>query len=128
MLREGSSRSCSPELRLVGSPNLESPYELTLEFLTSKQTEELNVLRDQHAAIATVVADQRIKEIPVERAESIGASHNRSVDDWVVIRVGRHDTRSGAGKTISETSFARRWLRSSTISPPASFDETRTRS
>jgi hypothetical protein len=66
--------------------------------LTSKQTEKLNVVRDQHAAITTVVADQRMKEIPVERAESIGASHDCSVDDWVVISVARHDTRSGTGE------------------------------
>jgi uncharacterized pyridoxal phosphate-containing UPF0001 family protein len=82
----------------VVSPSLETPRELTLEFLTSKQTEKLNVVRDQHAAITTVVADQRIKKIPVERAESIGASHNCSVDDWVVVRVRGHYTRSGAGE------------------------------
>jgi hypothetical protein len=76
------------------------PYELTLEFLASKQTEKLNVVSDQHAAITTVVTDQRIKEMPVERAESIGASHNCSVDDWIVVGVGRHDTRSGAREYI----------------------------
>jgi hypothetical protein len=63
--------------------------------LTSKQTEKLNVVRDQHTALTTVVADQRIVEIPIERAEGIGAPHNRGVDNWVVIRVGRHNTRSG---------------------------------
>jgi hypothetical protein len=45
------------------------------------------VARDQHAAITTVVTDQRIKEMPVERAESIGASHN--------LQCGRLDRRRG---------------------------------
>jgi hypothetical protein len=75
---------------------LRCPCALTLRFLTSKQPEKLNVVRDQHTALTTVVADQRSKEIPVKRTESIGASHNRGVDDWVVIRVGRHNTRSWA--------------------------------
>jgi len=81
---------------VVKEPSLETPCELTLGFLTSKQIEKLDVVRDQHAALTTVVADQRIKEIPVEGAEVIGASHNRSVDNWVVIRVGKHNTRSRA--------------------------------
>jgi len=76
-----------------------NPRELVVRFLTfAKQNEKFNVVCDHYTALTTVIADPWIKEIPVERAESIGASHDCSVDDRVVIRVGRHYARSGAGK------------------------------
>ena len=65
-----------------------------VRFLTfAKQNEKFNVVCDHYTALRTVIADPWIKEIPVERAESIGASHNCSVDDRVVIRAGWYDTR-----------------------------------
>jgi hypothetical protein len=35
--------------------------------LASKQTQKFNVVCDQNATFATVVADQQIAEVPIER-------------------------------------------------------------
>jgi hypothetical protein len=77
-------------------------------FLDPKKPENVHVICDCHAALPTVFKDREIVEMAVEGAESIGSSYDGGVNDWVIIAVRRHDTRSRAGKTTSEISFARR--------------------
>ena len=74
--------------------------------IASEQTEKLYVIRDQHAALATIIADEGMIEIAVKCAECIGLAYDGSVNHWVVIGVGRHNTGSRARETTSETSFA----------------------
>jgi hypothetical protein len=77
-------------------------------FSATKKPEDVDVICDHYTALPTVIEDRGIMEIAVQGAEGIGSAYDGGVNDWVIVRVGRHDTGSGPEKTISEMSFARR--------------------
>ena len=66
--------------------------------MAPKKLENVHVIYNRHAALPTLFEDREIIEMAVEGAEGIGSSYDGSVNGWVIIRVGRHDTGSRAGE------------------------------